>query len=68
MQNYTAHIASFLSHLKSRTLICQLPDLICSQHDLLLPNGVVTPGVVVSRVLLTSDHLQEIAVQSNSYV
>ena len=38
-------------------MVCHPPDLVNSDLDLLLPDGVVTPGVVVGGVLLASDQL-----------
>ena len=44
--------------LQTIRLVCHPPDLVHSDFDLLLPDGVVTPGVVVGGVLLASDQLK----------
>ena len=43
--------------LKSISLIRHPPNLVQSDLNLLLSNGVVTPGVVVGGVLLACDQL-----------
>lgn len=43
--------------LQSLALICELADALQDGVDLLLSDGVVTTGVVVSRILLSSDEL-----------
>ena len=47
----------YMTHLQSRALVCQLPDPVEDEVDDLLADSVVTPGVVVGRVLLASDKL-----------
>ena len=51
--------------LQPGTAVRHLPDFLHRHLDLLLPDGVVAPGVVVSGVLLASDQLlrvEELAV------
>ena len=43
--------------LETGTLVSQLPDAVKDQIDNLLPDGVVTTGVVVGGILLASDQL-----------
>ena len=43
--------------LQTIRLVCHSPDLVNSDLNLLLADGVVTPGVVVGGVLLASDQL-----------
>ena len=55
--------------LEPGALICQLPDPVQHQVHNLLPDGVVTPGVVVGSVLLAGDELlgvEELAVGPSS--
>ena len=46
--------------LEAGSVLCQPLDPVESDLDLLLPNGVVAPGVVVARVLLARDHLTRV--------
>ena len=47
----------FQAYLETSTLISQLSDAVKDQVDDFLTNGVVTTGVVVGGILLTSDQL-----------
>ena len=44
--------------LKSGALVSDLPDPVENQVNNLLADSVVSPGVVIGRILLTGDHLE----------
>ena len=44
-------------NLEAGALVCHPPDPIHCHLDLLLPDGVVTPSIVVGGVLLAGDQL-----------
>ena len=57
--------------LETGTLVSQLPDAVQDQVDELLPDGVVTTGVVVGGILLTSDQLfrvEKVAVRARPHL
>ena len=52
-----SHESKIYQYLESSALISDLPDPVKNQVHNLLADSIMSPSVVISRILLTGDHL-----------